>query len=288
MALQKLQSACCFMIITLPALSRAITISSVEVPQYPVVGASIAQLVCNYELDDRTGNGPVDRLYSVKWYKDGNEFYRYVPRDNPPQQVFNVPWITVDQRKSNDRVVALKNLALGNSGDYACEVSGEAPKFSSDSGAGRMLVIDLPDERPIIKGASERGYRVGQWLDVNCTSPKSDPPALLKWYINDEKPTDSYVVQIPPQKEAGGLWTARLRLRFQLKRQHFVQGHVSLKCTASIYSEYFTSTAAIYPGLGLGEKALESRRTNDGWRSECLTSLVAFAVLFSHLNSSPA
>ena len=58
------------------ALSRAITISSVEVPQYPVVGASIAQLVCNYELDDRTGNGPVDRLYSVKWYKDGNEFYR--------------------------------------------------------------------------------------------------------------------------------------------------------------------------------------------------------------------
>ena len=48
-------------------------------------------------------------------------------------------------------MVALKNLALGNSGDYACEVSGEAPKFSSDSGAGRMLVIDLPDERPIIK-----------------------------------------------------------------------------------------------------------------------------------------
>ena len=81
-------------------------------------------------------------------------------------------------------------------------------------------------------------------------------------YINDEKPTDSYTVQIPPQSEAGGLWTARLRLRFQLKRQHFVQGHVSLKCTASIYSEYFTSTAAVYPGLGLGEKALESRRTN--------------------------
>ena len=32
-----------------------------------------------------------------------------------------------------------------------------------------------------IKGASESGYRVGQWLDVNCTSPMSDPPALLKW-----------------------------------------------------------------------------------------------------------
>ena len=79
-------------------------------------------------------------------------------------------------------------------------------------------------------------------------------------------------MQIPPQSEAGGLWTARLRLRFQLKRQHFVQGHVTLKCTASIYSEYFTSTAAIYPGLGLGEKALESRRTN-GMSIYCTTTI---------------
>jgi hypothetical protein len=75
-------------------------------------------------------------------------------------------------------------------------------------------------------------------------------------------PADNYVVPIPPQDEAGGLYTARLRLKFQLKRQHFVQGHVSLKCTASIYQEYFKSTTAMYPGLGLGEKALESRRTN--------------------------
>ena len=120
----------------------------------------------------------------------------------------------------------------------------------------------MPDDRPIISGANEAGYKVGEWMDVNCTSLRSKPPAMLKWYINDERPTPSYVTLIPPQEEAGDLYTARLRLRFQLKRQHFVQGHVSLKCTASIYSEYFTSTSAIYPGLGLGEKALESRRTN--------------------------
>ena len=45
----------------------------------------------------------------------------------------------------------MKNLALGNTGDYACEVSGEAPKFKTSAGAGKMMVIDLPDERPIIK-----------------------------------------------------------------------------------------------------------------------------------------
>ena len=45
----------------------------------------------------------------------------------------------------------MKNLALGNSGDYVCEVSGEAPKFKTEAGSGQMRVIDLPDERPIIK-----------------------------------------------------------------------------------------------------------------------------------------
>ena len=30
------------------------------------------------------------------------------------------------------------------------------------------------------------GYRVGDMLDVNCTSPRSKPPATLKWYINNE------------------------------------------------------------------------------------------------------
>lgn len=48
-------------------------------------------------------------------------------------------------------MVALKNLALGNTGNYACEVSGEAPKFKTSAGAGKMMVIDLPDKRPIIE-----------------------------------------------------------------------------------------------------------------------------------------
>lgn len=263
----------------LPEHSWSIKIERVEVPRHPVVGGR-AELVCPYILEtDRRGQ--TESLYSVKWYKDGHEFYRYVPKDKPRSQVFTVAWITVDQARSNERVVSLTNLMLGNSGVYACEVSTEAPRFKTSIGSGTMQVIDLPDDRPIISGANIRGYRVGEWLDVNCTSRNSNPPAMLKWYINDEKPNPNYLVEIPPQRENGELYTARLRLRFQLKRQHFVQGHVSLKCTASIYQEYFTSTSAIYPGLGLGEKALESRRTNDGWRTRAMTSLVAFGLFLS-------
>ncbi len=56
------------------ALSRAITIGRVEVPRYPVVG-NRADLVCNYDLE-KGRDGQEEKLYSVKWYKDGSEFYR--------------------------------------------------------------------------------------------------------------------------------------------------------------------------------------------------------------------
>lgn len=35
-------------------------------------------------------------MYAVKWYKDGNEFYRYLPKENPQIQVFDVPGVHVD------------------------------------------------------------------------------------------------------------------------------------------------------------------------------------------------
>lgn len=48
-----------------------------------------AVLGCKFDLDGES-------LYSVKWYKDGFEFYRYVPRDMPPGQVFPLPGVDVE------------------------------------------------------------------------------------------------------------------------------------------------------------------------------------------------
>ena len=64
----------------------------------------------------------------------------------------------------------------------------------------QFKVLDLPDRKPQLdcnygeKDGTNRalvtqkleGYRVGEILDVNCTSPRSKPPATLKWYINNE------------------------------------------------------------------------------------------------------
>lgn len=37
-----------------------------------------------------------ETLYAVKWYKDNEEFYRYIPKANPPQQSYRVEGIRVD------------------------------------------------------------------------------------------------------------------------------------------------------------------------------------------------
>lgn len=60
----------------------------VNVPQYRVPGES-AQLQCDYDLGNLT-------LYSVKWYKDHEEFYRYVPKSRPQSNSYQVEGVLVN------------------------------------------------------------------------------------------------------------------------------------------------------------------------------------------------
>ncbi|KAJ9582766.1 hypothetical protein L9F63_022892, partial [Diploptera punctata] len=147
----------------------------VSVPPYTLRG-EMAQLECLYDLEK-------DRLYSVTWYKDHEEFYRYVPKANPQQHSYKLEGIKVDHHRSDSQKVLLKNVNLKASGMYRCEVSAEAPSFTSVHGEGRMEVVALPKEGPQITG-EERIYQVGDVINLNCTSGKSFPAARLKWYIN--------------------------------------------------------------------------------------------------------
>nr|CAD7463162.1 unnamed protein product [Timema tahoe] len=60
----------------------------VRIPVHAVRGQD-PRLECHFDLQG-------EALYSVKWYKDGNEFYRFVPRDMPPAQLFPLPGVAVD------------------------------------------------------------------------------------------------------------------------------------------------------------------------------------------------
>ncbi|CAB3375752.1 Hypothetical predicted protein [Cloeon dipterum] len=134
--------------------------------------------MCNYSLSDGEG------LYSVKWYKDNEEFYRYVPRSRPATISYQVDGVEVQRHFSNNYNVHLQSLNLRSSGLYRCEVSAEAPSFSSVNGEGRMEVVYLPKHDPLMTGG-EMVYALGDQVSINCTSSKSYPPSEMRWYINN-------------------------------------------------------------------------------------------------------
>ena len=68
--------------------STGIKLLKVEIPPHAIRGQD-ARLICKYDMEG-------DKLYSIKWYRNGNEFYRYIPSDTPDTTVFNGNGINVD------------------------------------------------------------------------------------------------------------------------------------------------------------------------------------------------
>lgn len=47
------------------------------------------RLRCDFDLEN-------EPLYTVKWYKEGKEFFRHVPKEDPNMMTFTVPGIHPD------------------------------------------------------------------------------------------------------------------------------------------------------------------------------------------------
>ena len=77
----------------------------IDVPPHRVVGEK-ARLICKFDMEG-------DILYSVKWYKDDLEFYRFVPNDRPKLQVFPQEGIHVDVSISLLFLSNLINVSYG-------------------------------------------------------------------------------------------------------------------------------------------------------------------------------
>lgn len=76
----------------------------VDVPQ--VIDPRLEKVVlrCEYDL----GN---DQLYSVKWYKDKDEFYTFMPSTSPPGREYDVKGVKVDIGRSDSKQVVLLGQA---------------------------------------------------------------------------------------------------------------------------------------------------------------------------------
>ncbi|XP_046389572.1 uncharacterized protein LOC124158492 isoform X2 [Ischnura elegans] len=160
----------------------------IEVPE-AVRRGDRAKLSCHYDLEGSP-------LYSIKWYRGDEEFYRYVPKESPPSKVFPQLGVNVDVSQSNNRTVVLSDVQLELTGIYKCEVSADAPYFHTDIKAASMVVVDLPDDTPIVRTEKTR-YSSGERIRANCTSPSSFPAANLTWFLNGKQVPASSTRQYP-------------------------------------------------------------------------------------------
>ncbi|XP_050320480.1 uncharacterized protein LOC126753252 isoform X3 [Bactrocera neohumeralis] len=235
-------------------ISNSLTMTEVKIPNH-IMRFKSAVLGCRYNLDGES-------LYSVKWYKDGHEFYRYVPRDKPPGQAFPLPGVNVDVRNSTDTKVTLRRVTLMSTGVYKCEVSGEAPAFNTVSESETMTVVMTPNHGPKVTGG-RLSYQIGDVIRMNCTSGPSKPVCHLSWFINGEPANRSYLKQYEKYVVGReGLEMARLGLEFRVKGIHFQDGEIKMKCVAKISSLYWQSNeASVQSDRQHRAPALESRET---------------------------
>ncbi|CAH1169772.1 unnamed protein product [Phaedon cochleariae] len=191
-------------------------------------------LQCDYDL----GN---DTLYAVKWYKDHEEFYRFVPKAKPQANWYEVEGVHVDMSKSDSRKVVIHPVSWKTSGLFRCEVSAEAPSFASAQSEAKMEVVELPTENPVITGVEE-DYQIGDEISLNCTSGMSHPASILHWYINEQQIQKAgALVHYPVENHQHGLVSSVLGLRFRLSSHHFRGGSMKVKCRASMMPMLYQS-----------------------------------------------
>ncbi|GBP53312.1 hypothetical protein EVAR_46569_1 [Eumeta japonica] len=106
----------------------------INVP-YAVLTGETVTLECSWQLEDE------ETLYSVKWYRGREEFYRYIPKELPHTRVFPLPGIEVDISRSGARRVVLQQATPDMAGRFRCEVSADAPTFHTEIRSAPLEVV---------------------------------------------------------------------------------------------------------------------------------------------------
>ncbi|XP_026685041.1 uncharacterized protein LOC103516998 [Diaphorina citri] len=126
-------------------------------------------LVCRYDLNN-------DTLYSIQWYFNHKQFFLHFPSLTPHSRVVPEMHIDVDLTRSNSSAVTLQNAPRELTGYYKCQVSADAPLFTTLE-KSQLVIVEKDD-----------------LIRANCTSQGSDPAPNVTWYLNDNQ-----VSQIPSQ-----------------------------------------------------------------------------------------
>nr|XP_036212856.1 uncharacterized protein LOC106622699 [Bactrocera oleae] len=167
-------------------------------------------LRCQYTLEGAP-------LYSIKYYRGNYEFYRYTPGEFPNVKHFQYPGIKVDEVISNATQVVIRDVKFSLSGNFSCEVTADAPLFSTATAYAQVQVVEFPEKRPQLFTEHAR-YEAGDILRANCSTPPSRPRADLHFTLNNIPVSTGETQYI---RTVDNLIASRLSLKLQLHAAHF-------------------------------------------------------------------
>ncbi|EFN77891.1 Roundabout-like protein 1, partial [Harpegnathos saltator] len=204
---------------------------TINVPNVVRSGDTVT-LSCHYDLEGSS-------LYTIQWFLDNNEFYRYVFDRVPPASTFNVSGIQVNISKSNTHDVTLVDVSRKLTGWYKCEVSASSPSYHTMIKKAKMEVVDAPKTDPTIRTEKER-IVVDETLRVNCTTGNSRPASTVTWKLNGDFVANNSQFTVwhhktshPDESKA-----TKSQIEFKVTKDMFHGGHLHLRCTAAIADVY--------------------------------------------------
>lgn len=174
-----------------------------------------------------------DKLYSVKWYHNSAEFYRYTTTGKDSVKLFPIRGIHVVEEKSNATQVVLKHATRIISGQFSCEVTEDQPSFFTEMKTSFLEVVDPPINDPIIVGTKSK-YKIGDYVKATCSADKSDPAVNLTWHING-RPVEGSLIRKFRKTVEGAYISSYSTLQFGVTEQLFNEGKLKLRCIANIH-----------------------------------------------------
>jgi len=103
-----------FFIFFLTDYAHFLKLTDLNIPGVVLIGEGV-WLNCSYDLEN-------DTLYSIKWYKlsepekgakqKEDEFYRYLPNEIPPIQIYNSTGMYIDVSSPINRPIAFESQYL--------------------------------------------------------------------------------------------------------------------------------------------------------------------------------
>jgi len=248
-------------------ITGSLTLTSIEFPTHVMLGQSVA-MKCSYT---KKSDQQID---SIKWYKDGREFYRVHPGISAGYiRQFEVLGVNVDTNtttlldQGQDRwqhCITIINTRLDTSGQYRCQITEARAPFHTEQQDRNLSVIIQPEGRGPRMKVNKEVVSVGAEVVVECWSDRSYPAADLQFFLNGNRVKDDSLGNTQIFRESDGLLESSYRrMCLKVRDSYSQKGVINVKCNAKIGEAYWQTSQENINVITKPSYMLESRSSSN-------------------------